>query len=57
MAENRLRTLLREGKPSFGTRLQSSWPTLAHLARTARWACAAFYRDQGAALREVVNHA
>src|SRR6202171_680280 len=31
MAENRLRTLLREGKPSFGTRLQSSWPTLTEI--------------------------
>ena len=31
MAENRLRTLLREGKPTFGTRLQSSWPTLTEL--------------------------
>jgi 2-keto-3-deoxy-L-rhamnonate aldolase RhmA len=31
MAENRLRTLLRDGKPSFGTRLQSSWPTLTEL--------------------------
>jgi 2-keto-3-deoxy-L-rhamnonate aldolase RhmA len=31
MAENRLRTLLREGKPTFGTRLQSSWPTLTEI--------------------------
>ncbi len=28
MRENRLRTLLREGKPTFGTRVQSSWPTV-----------------------------
>ena len=27
MRENRLRTLLNEGKPTFGTRVQSSWPT------------------------------
>ena len=27
MRENRLRTLLNEGKPSFGTRLQTVWPT------------------------------
>ena len=27
MRENRLRTLLNEGKPTFGTRLQSAWPT------------------------------
>jgi 4-hydroxy-2-oxoheptanedioate aldolase len=27
MRENRLRTLLNEGKPTFGTRIQSSWPT------------------------------
>src|SRR3954464_6916685 len=26
MRENRLRTLLNEGKPTFGTRVQSSWP-------------------------------
>jgi 4-hydroxy-2-oxoheptanedioate aldolase len=31
MRENRLRTLIREGKPSFGTRIQSSWPTIAEL--------------------------
>jgi 4-hydroxy-2-oxoheptanedioate aldolase len=31
MRENRLRTLLREGKPSLGTRLQSSWPTAIEL--------------------------
>ena len=31
MRENRLRTLLREGKPSLGTRLQSSWPTTIEL--------------------------
>lgn len=31
MRENRLRTLLREGKPSLGTRLQSTWPTIAEL--------------------------
>jgi 4-hydroxy-2-oxoheptanedioate aldolase len=29
--ENRLRTLLREGKPSLGTRLQSTWPTVTEL--------------------------
>jgi 4-hydroxy-2-oxoheptanedioate aldolase len=28
MRENRLRTLLSEGKPTFGTRVQSSWPTV-----------------------------
>jgi 2-keto-3-deoxy-L-rhamnonate aldolase RhmA len=28
MRENRLRTLLNEGKPTVGTRVQSSWPTL-----------------------------
>jgi 2-keto-3-deoxy-L-rhamnonate aldolase RhmA len=28
MRENRLRTLLNEGKPTFGTRVQSSWPTV-----------------------------
>ncbi len=31
MSENRLRNLLREGKPSLGTRLQSSWPTVTEL--------------------------
>lgn len=31
MRENRLRTLLREDKPTFGTRVQSSWPTIAEL--------------------------
>jgi 4-hydroxy-2-oxoheptanedioate aldolase len=31
MRENRLRTLLREGKPSLGTRVQSSWPTVIEL--------------------------
>jgi 4-hydroxy-2-oxoheptanedioate aldolase len=31
MRENRLRTLLSEGKPTFGTRIQSSWPTIAEL--------------------------
>jgi len=31
MRENHLRTLLREGKPSLGTRLQSSWPTITEL--------------------------
>jgi 2-keto-3-deoxy-L-rhamnonate aldolase RhmA len=31
MRENRLRTLLTENKPSFGTRIQSSWPTIAEL--------------------------
>ncbi len=28
MRENRLRTLLNEGKPTFGTRVQSAWPTV-----------------------------
>lgn len=31
MRENRLRTLLNEGKPTFGTRVQSSWPTVTEL--------------------------
>jgi 4-hydroxy-2-oxoheptanedioate aldolase len=31
MRENRLRTLLSEGKPTFGTRVQSSWPTITEL--------------------------
>lgn len=31
MSENRLRTLLREGKPSLGTRVQSTWPTITEL--------------------------
>jgi 2-keto-3-deoxy-L-rhamnonate aldolase RhmA len=31
MRENRLRTLLNEGKPTFGTRVQSSWPTATEL--------------------------
>jgi 2-keto-3-deoxy-L-rhamnonate aldolase RhmA len=31
MRENRLRTLINEGKPSFATRLQSSWPTLSEI--------------------------
>jgi 2-keto-3-deoxy-L-rhamnonate aldolase RhmA len=31
MRENRLRTLLNEDKPTFGTRVQSSWPTIAEL--------------------------
>jgi 2-keto-3-deoxy-L-rhamnonate aldolase RhmA len=31
MRENRLRTLINEGKPTFGTRIQSSWPTIAEL--------------------------
>jgi 2-keto-3-deoxy-L-rhamnonate aldolase RhmA len=29
--ENRLRTLLRDGKPTLGTRVQSSWPTISEL--------------------------
>ena len=28
MRENRLRTLLNEGKPTYGTRVQSSWPSV-----------------------------
>src|SRR5579871_5458805 len=31
MRENRLRKLLREGKPSLGTRLQSTWPSVTEL--------------------------
>ncbi len=31
MRENRLRTLINEGKPTFGTRVQSSWPTIIEL--------------------------
>lgn len=31
MRENRLRKLLNEGKPSLGTRLQSTWPTITEL--------------------------
>jgi 4-hydroxy-2-oxoheptanedioate aldolase len=31
MRENRLRTLLNEDKPTFGTRVQSSWPTIIEL--------------------------
>lgn len=31
MRENRLRSLLSEGKPTFGTRVQSSWPTITEL--------------------------
>jgi 2-keto-3-deoxy-L-rhamnonate aldolase RhmA len=31
MAENRLRTLIREGKPTFGTRVQSSWPLITEI--------------------------
>ena len=31
MRENRLRTLLSEDKPTFGTRVQSSWPTITEL--------------------------
>lgn len=31
MRGNRLRTLLKEGKPSLGTRLQSTWPTVTEL--------------------------
>jgi 2-keto-3-deoxy-L-rhamnonate aldolase RhmA len=31
MRENRLRQLLNEGKPSLGTRLQSTWPTITEL--------------------------
>src|SRR6266852_8184186 len=31
MRENRLRTLLSEGKPTFGTRVQSSWPTITEI--------------------------
>jgi 4-hydroxy-2-oxoheptanedioate aldolase len=29
--ENRLRTLLTDGRPTLGTRIQSSWPTIAEL--------------------------
>ncbi|MCC6626184.1 MAG: 2,4-dihydroxyhept-2-ene-1,7-dioic acid aldolase [Chloroflexi bacterium] len=32
MRENRLRTLLNEGKPTFGTRIQSPWPTMIEFA-------------------------
>jgi 4-hydroxy-2-oxoheptanedioate aldolase len=31
MRQNRLRTLLNEGKPTFGTRVQSSWPTITEI--------------------------
>ena len=31
MRENRLRQLLNEGKPTFGTRLNSAWPTMTEL--------------------------
>ncbi len=31
MRENRLRTLLNEGKPTFGTRAQSAWPMVTEL--------------------------
>jgi 4-hydroxy-2-oxoheptanedioate aldolase len=31
MSENHFRTLLREGKPTLGTRLQSSWPTATEI--------------------------
>src|SRR5437879_13643372 len=31
MRENHFRKLLREGKPTLGTRLQSSWPTATEL--------------------------
>jgi 4-hydroxy-2-oxoheptanedioate aldolase len=31
VGQNRLRTLLREGKPSLGTRLQSTWPYVTEL--------------------------
>src|ERR671932_715836 len=31
MRENRLRTLLSESKPTLGTRVQSSWPTITEL--------------------------
>jgi 4-hydroxy-2-oxoheptanedioate aldolase len=31
MRENRLRTLLNEGKPTIGTRVQSSWPTVIEM--------------------------
>jgi 4-hydroxy-2-oxoheptanedioate aldolase len=31
MPENRLRTLLNNNEPTFGTRLQSSWPTMTEL--------------------------
>ncbi|HLZ10619.1 MAG TPA: 2,4-dihydroxyhept-2-ene-1,7-dioic acid aldolase, partial [Chloroflexota bacterium] len=31
MRENRLRILLNEGKPSLGTRIQSTWPTITEL--------------------------
>jgi 4-hydroxy-2-oxoheptanedioate aldolase len=31
MRENRLRALINDGKPTFGTRIQSSWPTIAEL--------------------------
>src|SRR2546421_8009701 len=31
MRENRLRTLLSQGKPTLGTRVQSAWPTATEL--------------------------
>src|SRR3954463_10030868 len=31
MSTNHLRNLLNEGKPSLGTRLQSTWPTVTEL--------------------------
>src|SRR2546430_17116561 len=31
MRENQLRTLLSQGKPTLGTRVQSSWPTITEL--------------------------
>ena len=31
MRENRLRALLNQGEPTFGTRIQSAWPTATEL--------------------------
>ena len=37
MRENRLRTLLREGKPTLGTRVQSSWPTITEIVGRSQY--------------------
>src|SRR5919202_3691913 len=37
MRENRLRTLLSEGKPTLGTRVQSSWPTITEIVGRSQY--------------------
>ena len=46
MRENRLRTLLSQGKPTLSTRVQSSWPTITELVgRGQQFDCVEFLAE------------